>query len=162
VSISLQLARRRRLLYLSLAILMVTVAAGAGVAWLLWRHTPDGQAMSIPGNDRKDSSAPGPTPAGAVVATPEGPPFVTSVGPTGRYFLDQYGKPILVKGDSPWALMTRLSPQQAEVWFADRQRQGFNAAIISLIGASANGGPSDDGATVDGLVPFVDGDILHW
>jgi hypothetical protein len=34
--------------------------------------------------------------------------------------------------------MTRLSPQQARLWFADRQTQGFNAAIVSLIGATAN------------------------
>jgi Protein of unknown function (DUF4038) len=58
--------------------------------------------------------------------------------------------------------MTRLSPRQARWWFADRQRQGFNAAIISLIGATANGAPSDDGATFDGLLPFADGDILRW
>ena len=56
--------------------------------------------------------------------------------------------------------MTRLSPQQARLWFADRQTQGFNAAIVSLIGAIANGAPSDDGATFDGLLPFVDGDVL--
>jgi hypothetical protein len=58
--------------------------------------------------------------------------------------------------------MTRLSPRQAQLWFADRQRQGFNAAIISLIGATANGAPSDDGATFDGLLPFADGDIQRW
>ena len=87
---------------------------------------------------------------------------MTSVSPSGRYFLDQYGRPLLLHGDSPWALMTLLSPQQARLWFADRQTQGFNAAIISLIGAKANGAPSDDGATFDGLLPFVDGDILQW
>ena len=87
---------------------------------------------------------------------------MTSVSPDGRYFVDQYGTPILVKGDSPWALMTRLSPQQARLWFADRQTQGFNAAIVSLIGAVANGAPSDVGATFDGLLPFVDGDVLQW
>ena len=88
--------------------------------------------------------------------------FATSVSANGRYFLDQYGKPLLLKGDSPWSLMTRLSPEQARLWFADRQRQGFNAAIVSLIGAVANGAPSDDGATFDGLLPFVDGDVLRW
>jgi Protein of unknown function (DUF4038)/Putative collagen-binding domain of a collagenase len=88
--------------------------------------------------------------------------LVTSVSPDGRYFLDQYGKPLLLKGDSPWALMTRVSPQQAQLWFSDRQKQGFNAAVVSLIGAVANGAPSDDGATFDGLRPFVDGDILRW
>ena len=30
------------------------------------------------------------------------------------------------------------------------------------IGATANGAPSDDGATFDGLLPFVDGDVLQW
>ena len=39
---------------------------------------------------------------------------------------------------------------------------GFNAAIVSLVGAEANGGPSDDGATFDGLKPFVDGDVTAW
>ena len=91
-----------------------------------------------------------------------GPPFATSVSADGRYFLDQYGRPLLLKGDSPWSLMSRLSPQQARLWFADRQRQGFNAAIVSLIGAVANGAPSDDGTTFDGLLPFVDGDVLRW
>ena len=87
---------------------------------------------------------------------------MTAIGASGRYFLDQYGKPILVKGDSPWALMTRLSPPQARLWFTDREKHGFNAAIVSLIGAVANGGPSNDGGTFDGLRPFVDGDILKW
>jgi hypothetical protein len=87
---------------------------------------------------------------------------VSSVSPSGRYFLDQYGRPLLVKGDSPWALMTRLSPRQARRWFTDRHKQGFNAAIISLIGATANGAPGDDGATYDGLRPFVKGDIRRW
>ena len=117
--------------------------------------------MRIPGQVASPS-APLPEPAPGTQTTPEGPPFVTSVSPNGRYFLDQYGRPLLLKGDSPWALMTRLSPPQARSWFADRQRQGFNAAIISLIGATANGAPSDDGATFDGLLPFVDGDILRW
>ena len=122
---------------------------------------PPGPAHEHPGQVASPS-APLPTPAPGRQATPEGPPFVTSVSPNGRYFLDQYGRPLLLHGDSPWALMTRLSPQQARLWFADRQTQGFNAAIISLIGATANGAPSDDGATFDGLLPFVDGDVLQW
>lgn len=105
---------------------------------------------------------PWPTPPPSSEARPDGPPFVTSVSPDRRYFLDQYGSPILLQGDSPWALMTRLSPQQARLWFADRRRQGFNAAIVSLIGTTSNGAPSDDGATFDGLLPFVNGDILEW
>jgi hypothetical protein len=117
--------------------------------------------MKIPG-EVASPPAPWPAPAPNTRTPPQGPPFVTSVSPNGRYFVDQYGRPILVKGDSPWALLTRLSPQQARLWFADRQTQGLNAAIVSLIGAVANGAPSDDGATFDGLLPFVDGDVLQW
>jgi hypothetical protein len=92
---------------------------------------------------------------------PEGR-FVTSVSADGRHFRDQYGDPILVHGDSPWSLMTDLSPSQAELYFRNRQKHGFNAAIVSLIGAKANGAPADDGTTFDGLAPFLDGDVTSW
>lgn len=88
--------------------------------------------------------------------------FVASVSADGRYFLDQNGNPLLIRGDSPWAGMTRWSPEQAELYFTNRETRGFNASIVSLVGAVANGGPSDDGATFDGLVPFVDGVVTHW
>jgi hypothetical protein len=113
--------------------------------WAGRRGGPDDELIS--------PFAPWPAPPPRQEAAPQGPPFLTSVSPDGRYFLDQYGKPLLVEGDSPWALMTRLSPPQARRWFTDRERQGFNAAIVSLIGATANGAPSDDGATFDGLLP---------
>ena len=152
--------RRRRWWFLGLAVLAVVVVAGAGASWVVWRHYHQGQRMRIPGEVAGPfAPLPEPPPDQAPRA---GPPYLTSVSANGRYFLDQYGRPLLVKGDSPWALMTRLSPEQARLWFADRQRQGFNAAIVSLLGAVANGAPSDDGATFDGLTPFVDGDVLSW
>jgi len=117
--------------------------------------------MTIKG-DEYGYRAPWASAAPRVARQPAGPPFITAVSPDHRYFLDQFGNPILVKGDSPWALMTRLSPAQADSWFTRRQRQGFNAAIISLIGAEANGAPSDDGSTFDGLAPFANNDILKW
>jgi hypothetical protein len=152
--------RRRRWWFLGLAVLAVVAVAGAGASWVVWRHYHQGQRMRIPGEVAGPfAPLPEPPPDQAPRA---GPPYLTSVSANGRYFLDQYGRPLLVKGDSPWALMTRLSPEQARLWFADRQRQGFNAAIVSLLGAVANGAPSDDGATFDGLTPFVDGDVLSW
>ena len=150
---------RRPALKLGVVLGMALVLAGTGAGWVVWQGRPPGQDMRIDG-DRQDASRPWPT--ATAQPTPEGPPYVTAVGASGRYFLDQYGKPILVKGDSPWALMTKLSPPQAQLWFADRQKQGFNAAIVSLIGALENGGPSSDGSTFDGLSPFIDGDILKW
>lgn len=119
------------------------------------------QNMAIPGAS-EEALGPFPRLDKRMPTEPGGPPYVTSVSTSGRYFVDQYGRPILVKGDSPWSLMTRLSPAQAQLWFKDRERQGFNAAIISLIGAEANGGPDNLGRTYDGLLPFSDGDILRW
>lgn len=89
-------------------------------------------------------------------------PFVTSVSKNGRYLLDQHGDPILVRGDSPWSLMTDLTPDQAETYFADREDREVNAVIVSLLGAVDNGAPHDDGETVDGLAPFVGGDVTAW
>ncbi|GAA0907381.1 DUF4038 domain-containing protein [Pseudonocardia zijingensis] len=88
--------------------------------------------------------------------------YVSAVDASGRYFTDQHGAPLLVFGDSPWAGMVRWSPEQAESYFADREARGFNASIISLVGASANGGPDDDGRTYDGILPFEDGDVTRW
>ncbi|WP_216870985.1 apiosidase-like domain-containing protein [Modestobacter excelsi] len=103
-----------------------------------------------------------PWPMAAPRVTDGGPPFVTSVSPTGHHFLDQYGQPILLKGDAPWSLMDDLSAAQAESYFATREAQGYNAAIISLLGDPANGGPHADGSTFDGIAPFIDGDVLRW
>ncbi len=88
--------------------------------------------------------------------------YVTSISANGRYFEDQQREPLLILGDSPWAGLTRWSPQQAELYFADREANGFNASIMSLIGARENGGPGDDGRTFDGILPFDRGDITRW
>ena len=138
--------------------LALCLVAAAG-AWVVWRGREEAQAPGISGADGYDES---PWPTVAPRAAAEGPPFVTSVSPDGRHLLDQYGAPILIRGDAPWSLMVDLSPEQAELYFSTRQRQGFNTAIVSLLGAPANGGPHDDGSTYDGLAPFVDGDVLRW
>lgn len=89
-------------------------------------------------------------------------PFVTAVAPSGRYFVDQHGRPLLVRGDSPWSLMTDLSADEARRYFADRRSRGVNAMIVSVLGSVSNGGPSDDGATYDGVRPFGDGGLTDW
>ena len=133
--------------------------AVAACAWVVRRGRPKGQAMRISGaSTHRDTPWPSPPPR----AGSEGPPFATSVSLDGRYFLDQYGEPILLKGDAPWSLMTKLSVAQAELYFSAREEQGFNAAIISLLGSLGNGGPHEDGRTYDGVEPFVDGNVLRW
>ncbi len=89
---------------------------------------------------------------------PSGLPFVSGVSANGRYFVDQAGKPILVRGDSPWAILLNASPAQMDLYVSTRAAQGFNAVLLSLLGSVANGGPSNSGATYDGLLPFVGGD----
>ena len=43
-----------------------------------------------------------------------------------RYLVDQNGKPFLMVGDTPQGLMGRLTEQDAEYYFADREAHGFN------------------------------------
>ena len=98
----LRATRRRPWWILALAVLAVILVVGASGSWVLWRHFHQGQRMTIPG-EAANPLAPWSTPAPSTHSRPEGPPFATSVSPGGRYFLDQYGTPILVKGDAPWA-----------------------------------------------------------
>jgi hypothetical protein len=56
-------------------------------------------------------------------------------------------------------MFTDLSPAQVAQWAANRRSHGFNAAIVSLVGAADNGAPSDSGATYDRVLPFTAGDI---
>lgn len=144
------------------ALILLVLVGGASGSVLVWRHFRGGQAMSIATEHPGDATGLRPVPE-AVPNPPDGQPrFVASVSSDGRYLRDQYGQPILIHGDAPWSLLTDLSPSQAEPYFETRGGQGFNAAIVSLIGDRANGGPSDDGSTYDGLLPFVDGDVTTW
>lgn len=88
--------------------------------------------------------------------------YVTGVSANGRYFTDQDGDPILIKGDSPWSPFCNLSAAQIEQWAANRESHGFNAAIVSLVGHTTNGCPSSNGATYDGVLPFVSGNITQF
>jgi hypothetical protein len=85
---------------------------------------------------------------------PTSPPaFPLKAGPTGRYLVDGKGRPFLVVGDSPQALIANLSETQARHFFADREATGFNSVWINLLCDTYTGGRSD-GATYDGIKPF--------
>ncbi|MHC3366652.1 DUF4038 domain-containing protein [Rhodococcus aetherivorans] len=109
-------------------------------------------------------SPPATVPAAAACDVTEsaGHRYISAVGRDGRYFEDQHGDPILIRGDSPWSGLADWSTEQAESYFANREAHGFNASIISAVAVPDNGGPSEDGATFDGIRPFVDGDITAW
>lgn len=107
------------------------------------------------------------TPPAPASDTPHRPsegetPFATAVSSDGRHLVDQYGDPILLRGDSPWSLMTDLSESEVKTYFGDRDARGVNAVLVSLLGAEANGAPDDDGSTYDGIRPFIDDDVTQW
>ena len=94
--------------------------------------------------------------AGPLAAAPAYP---VKVGPTGRYLVDQNGAPFLIVGESPQAMIGRLSEAEAELFFANRQSHGFNTVWINVLCASYTG-CNGDGSTFDGIPPFnVAGDL---
>ena len=60
-------------------------------------------------------------------------PGPITVGPTGRYLVDQNGAPFLITGDSPQALIGNLTESDAALFFASRRAEGFNTVWINLL-----------------------------
>ena len=79
--------------------------------------------------------------------------FPLKVSKDRRYLVDQHGVPFLVVGDSPQAMIVKLSELQAGEFIADRQAAGFNSLWINLLCNTYTGGRAD-GATYDGIRPF--------
>jgi hypothetical protein len=104
------------------------------------------------------SSPPAPAPvqlAAAAELLPTRPPvYPLKVGPTGRYLVDQHGRPFLIVGDSPQALIANVSPRQANRFFADREAAGFNSMWVNLLVDEYTGGRAN-GPTYDGITPFT-------
>ncbi len=82
------------------------------------------------------------------------PVFPLHVSASKRYLVDSKGRPFLIMGDSPQALIVKLSTRAASSYFADRERDGFNTVWINLLCDAYTGGRSD-GATYDGIAPFT-------
>ena len=153
--------RRRWVAVAGLAVALV-LAVGVGLVQARRDGLPGN--LAVPAVRPSDATAPWPARAVRPSSRPPAgqPRFVRTVSANGRYFLDQYGDPLLVKGDAPWSLMTDLAPGEVDTYFANREERGFNAAMVSLVGAVGNGAPHDDGSTFDGLPPFAGGDVLAW
>ncbi|MEG3614431.1 DUF4038 domain-containing protein [Isoptericola haloaureus] len=146
-----------------LTVVVVTVvAAGTLVGYQLLQPaapTQDGWYERPPAADAPVRSV---TPSTARPADDGAPRWVSAISDDERFFVDQDGDPILVRGDAPWSLLVDLLPDEAETYLTTRSEQGFNALVVSLLGNPANGGPSGDGSTVDGVLPFTDGDVTRW
>lgn len=139
---------RRAWLWALVAILLAAIGLGSG--WVLWRdYLFEVEDFQIPGGVPVLSAG---EPQRLIVPT-DAPPYALHVAANGRNFVDQSGNPILIRGDSPWALLSRLSLSQIETYWSQRQQQGFNAAIMLFVG-SREGSGSWDGSTPDGIRPF--------
>jgi len=84
----------------------------------------------------------------------DAPAYPLKIGPTGRFLIDQKGKPFLIAGESPQAMMVNISEKDAELFLANRRSHHFNTAWINLLCAKYTGGRAD-GSTIDGLRPFA-------
>src|SRR6185437_5479393 len=79
--------------------------------------------------------------------------YPVKIVPTGRYLVDQTGKPFLIAGESLQAMMVNVSEADAELFFTNRKSHGFKTVWINLICAKYTGGRADS-STIDGLHPF--------
>ena len=82
------------------------------------------------------------------------PSYPLRIGPTRRYLVDRRGRPFLIVGDSPQALVANVSLPDADKFLADRAANGFNAVWVNLLCTTYTGG-RPDGATYDHIAPFT-------
>jgi hypothetical protein len=85
-------------------------------------------------------------------------PFVTSVHPSGRYLLDQFGAPYFVQGNSPQNMSGALSAADIHTFFQNQQAKGCNSSQVHLMvndriaGTGRSVGGKNDPT---GFVPFT-------
>ncbi len=54
------------------------------------------------------------------------PAYPLKVSANHRYLVDRNDKPFLIVGDTPQDLISRLTEEEADRYFADREAHGFN------------------------------------
>ena len=88
--------------------------------------------------------------------------YPLEVSSNGRYLVDQDNRPFLITGDSPQALIARLSESEADFYFGTRAAGGFNAVWINLLCKPETGGRPDGsidyvaGANIAGFIKLAD------
>ena len=85
--------------------------------------------------------------------------YPVKIGPTGRHLVDQQSVPFLILGDSPQAMIGKLSEADADLFLANRKSHGFNTVWINLLCVSGSQCKAD-GTTFDGIAPFTTGNNL--
>jgi hypothetical protein len=100
-------------------------------------------------NDATTVAPPAPKAAAAAA-------YPLKVSANGRYLVDENNVPFLIVGDTPQGLMGRLSEADAELYFADREAHGFNAAGWIDVACAGNDYKTNTYATTpDGIRPFT-------
>jgi Protein of unknown function (DUF4038)/Putative collagen-binding domain of a collagenase len=89
-------------------------------------------------------------------ATAQTPAYPLRVSANHRYLIGQNEIPFLIVGDSPQGLMARLTEEEADRYFANRQSHGFNTlGWIDVLCAGRDFPDNTNAATVDGIRPFL-------
>jgi hypothetical protein len=110
-------------------------------------------ARDAAGNVSPDSASVSATTAGTLF------PLHTEAGK--RYLVDAAGKPFLMLGESPQAMIGNLSEAEAELFLANRKSHGFNTVWINLLCASYTGCNADGTTlTFPPIAPFTVGNNL--
>jgi hypothetical protein len=80
-----------------------------------------------------------------------------TMSPGGRSLVHADGTPAVMVADTPWALPWRATPEQVNVYAADRHRKGFNAALLMTVQPDMDArGPADRGADGGFAIAFTD------
>jgi len=157
------------------AIVVTRTLAARGTACALAAVVTIGLSASIPPPAPAAPSHPAPptarhaTPvtrdAQAKAGRSSTPHFIKKVSRNGRYFLDQKGRPVMLRGDTAWGLVFNAGRYRGgTTWRSDikgyltaRANKGFNTVYVAALGNTINQGKYDSGATWDGVSPWVGG-----
>lgn len=91
-------------------------------------------------------------------AAAERPAFPLKVDGSGRFFVDQRGRPFLVHGDTPWSLTHNLTYEEAVRYLEDRRARGFDTLLVSAPDAYDPDGKATYPPDRYGHQPFEGGD----
>jgi hypothetical protein len=96
------------------------------------------------------------TPGAAKDSRVTTPTYPLKLSASRRYLLGQNDLPFLIVGDSPQGLMGRLTEEEADYYFANRQSHGFNTlGWVDVLCAGHDFPDNKDATTPDGIRPFL-------
>lgn len=88
-------------------------------------------------------------------ALPSSPAFLTAVSVDKRSLVDQNGQPFVMVADSAWALPYNVSTADMATYLSTRAAQGFNTALVALVGDAYISSNSAFAQTYDGVNIFT-------